>query len=163
MAVETLQTDRLLIDGALVAWASGSQMTLINPATGAPADAVPESDATDVGGAVAAAKAACGDGGWSRVGAGARRAVLYKLADLLEQHLGALASMESRNVGKSIKLARDSDLPFSVDCLRFFAGAARALEGRAAAEYEPGYTSMVRRQAAGRVGQVIPRNYPQRI
>src|SRR5260370_5240339 len=163
MAVETLQTDRLLIDGALVASASGRQTTLINPATGAPADVVPESDATDVGRAVAAAKAAFDDGRWSQAGPSARAAALYKLADLLEQHLGALAALESRNVGNAIKLARDSDLPFSVDCLRFFAGAARALEGRAAAEYEPGYTSMVRRQAAGRVGQVIPRNYPQRI
>ncbi len=160
MAVETLQTDRLLIDGALVASASGRQTTLINPATGAPADVVPESDATDVGRAVAAAKAAFDDGRWSRVGPSARAAVLYKLSDLLEQHLGALAAMESRNVGKSIKLARDSDLPFSVDCLRFFAGAARALEGRAAAEYVPGYTSMVRRQPVGVVGQLCPWNYP---
>src|SRR5258707_13864732 len=99
MAVETLQTDRLLIDGALVASASGRQTTLINPATGAPADAVPESDATDVGRAVAAANAAFDDGRWSRVVPSARAADLYTLADLLDQHLGALPAMQTRNVG----------------------------------------------------------------
>jgi betaine-aldehyde dehydrogenase len=160
MAIQTLATDRLLIDGQLTGTAAGGTRTLVNPATGAPADVVPEADATDVARAVAAAKAAFADGRWSRIGPSARAATLYKLADLIEQHLGELAALESRNVGKPIKLARDSDLPFAVDCLRFFAGAARALEGRASAEYVPGYASIVRREPIGVVGQLCPWNYP---
>jgi betaine-aldehyde dehydrogenase len=160
MAGNILAADQLLIDGTLVAAASGRQRTLINPATGAPADVVPDGDAADVGRAVIAAKAAFDDGRWSRLAPSARAGMLSKLADLLEQHLGTLAAMESRNVGKSIKLARDSDLPFTVDCLRFFAGAARTLEGRASAEYVPGTTSLVRRQSVGVVGQLCPWNYP---
>jgi betaine-aldehyde dehydrogenase len=159
MAVQTLTTDRLLIDGQLVA-ATGGQYRLVNPATGAPADTVPQGGAEDVRRAVAAAAAAFADGRWSRIGTGARAAALYKLADLLEQHLPELAALESRNVGKPIKLARDSDLPFTVDCLRFFAGAARVLEGRAAGEYLPGSTSVIRREPVGVVAQLCPWNYP---
>ncbi len=121
---------------------------------------MPEGSVEDVTRAVAAAKAAFDDGRWSRLGPGARAAALYKLADLLEQHLNVLAAMESRNVGKTIKLARDSDIPFTVDCLRFFAGAARTLEGRASTEYVPGTASMVRREPIGVCGQLAPWNYP---
>ena len=123
MALKTLTTDRLLIDGKGVATARTRM--LVNPATGAPADTVPEGSVEDVQRAVMAAKAAFDDGRWSRIGPSARAAVLYKLADLIEEHLDELAALESRNVGKPIKLAHDSDLPFAVDCLRFFAGAAR--------------------------------------
>lgn len=155
-----LNADRLLIGGELVAPAAGRVRRLINPATGAPADVVPEGDAGDVARAVAAAKAAFDDGRWSRIGPSARAAALYKLADLLETHLGELAATESRNTGKPIKLARDSDLPFTVDNLRFFAGAARSLEGRASHEYVPGYASIIRREPVGVIGQLCPWNYP---
>lgn len=160
MALKTLTTNRVLLDGELVEPVACGTRTLINPATGAPADVVPECDAADVERAVAAAKRAFEDGRWSGIGPGGRAAVLYKLADLLEQHLDDLAAMESRNVGKPIKLAHDSDMPFAVDCLRFFAGAARALEGRASHEYVPGYTSMIRREPIGVCGQLAPWNYP---
>lgn len=160
MAIKTLGADRLLIDGKLVRASSSRERTLINPATGAPDATVPEGGAKDIQRAVAAAKTAFDDGRWSRLGPGARAAALYKLADLIEQHLDALAEMESRNVGKPIKLAHDSDLPFAVDCLRFFAGAARMLEGKASAEYVPGYASMIRREPIGVVGQLAPWNYP---
>jgi len=160
MAIKTLGADRLLIDGKLVRAASSRERTLINPATGAPAETVPEGGAEDIQRAVASAKAAFDDGRWSKLGPGARAAALYKLADLMEQHLDTLAAMESRNAGKPIKLAHDSDLPFAVDCLRFFAGAARMLEGKASAEYVPGYASMIRREPIGVVGQLAPWNYP---
>ncbi len=160
MAIQTLGADRLLIDGQLVHAASGQERTLTNPATGAPAESVPEGGAEDIQRAVAAAKAAFDDGRWSRLAPGARAAALYKLADLIERELDTLAEMESRNVGKPIKLAHDSDLPFAVDCLRFFAGAARMLEGKASAEYVPGYASMIRREPIGVVGQLAPWNYP---
>jgi betaine-aldehyde dehydrogenase len=160
MALKTLTTDRLLVDGKLVDAAGGRRRTLINPATGANADVVPEGDFDDVMRAVVAAKAAFDDGRWSRLGPGARSAALLKLADLLEQHLDELAAIESRNVGKPIKLAHDSDLPFAIDCLRFFAGAARTLEGKASTEYVPGYASMIRREPIGVCGQLAPWNYP---
>lgn len=160
MAIQTLITDHLLIDGQLTGAAAGRTRTLINPATGAAADIVPDADATDVDRAVAAARTAFVDGRWSRIAPGARATALYRLADLLEQHLGELAALESRNMGKPIKLARDSDLPFSIECLRFFASAARALEGRASAEYVTGYASIIRREPIGVVGQLCPWNYP---
>src|SRR5579859_1213342 len=155
-----LNADRMLINGELVFPVSGGVHTLVNPATGAAADVVPEGDAKDVERAVAAAKAAFDDGRWSRIGPSARAAALYKLADLLDEHLSDLAATESRNTGKPIKLARDSDLPFTVDNLRFFAGAARSLEGRASHEYVPGYTSVLRREPVGVIGQLCPWNYP---
>jgi betaine-aldehyde dehydrogenase len=160
MALTTVATTQLLINGELVEPAGSRRRVLVNPATGAPADAVPECDAQDVQRAVAAANAAFADGRWSRIGTSARSAVLYRLADLLEQHLPELAAIESRNVGKPIKLARDSDVPFAIDCLRFFAGAARSLDGRASGEYVPGYTSVIRREPIGVVGQLAPWNYP---
>ena len=158
MALKTLTTDRLLIDGESVATAQ--TRTLVNPATGAPAETVPEGSVEDVQRAVKAAKTAFDDGRWSRIGPSARSAVLYKLADLIEEHLDELAALESRNVGKPIKLAHDSDLPFTVDCLRYFAGAARQLDGRASNEYVPGYASVIRREPIGVVGQLAPWNYP---
>ena len=160
MALKTLNTDRALIDGKLVAPANGGTRTLINPATGAAGDTVPECSAEDVNRAVAAAKRAFEDGRWTGLGPSGRAAALFKLADLLEQRLDELAAMESRNVGKPIKLARDSDLPFAIDCLRFFAGAGRVLAGQASQEYLPGMTSIIRREPVGVCGQLAPWNYP---
>ncbi|HEY7021409.1 MAG TPA: aminobutyraldehyde dehydrogenase [Ktedonobacterales bacterium] len=160
MAVKTQKQHKMLVNGKLVDPAAGAERTLVNPATGKAADVVPEGSAKDVELAVAAAKAAFDDGRWSRIGPSARAAALYKLADLLETHLDELAALESRNVGKPIKLAHDSDLPFTVDNLRFFAGAARTLDGRASTEYVPGYSSIVRREPIGVCGQLAPWNYP---
>jgi betaine-aldehyde dehydrogenase len=160
MVVKTQKQRKLLINGKLVDPAAGAERTLVNPATGKSADVVPEGGVKDVELAVAAAKAAFDDGRWSRIGPSARAAALYKLADLLENHLDELAALESRNVGKPIKLAHDSDLPFTIDCLRFFAGAARTLDGRASTEYVPGYSSIVRREPIGVCGQLAPWNYP---
>src|SRR5690349_14550720 len=160
MALKTLTTDRLVIDGKLVEPESRGTRMLINPATGGNADAVPEGTAADVTRAVAAARAAFDDGRWSKIGPSARSAAISKPADLIEQHLDDLAALESRNVGKPMKLAHDSDLPFAIDCLRFFAGAARTLDGRASQEYVPGYNSVIRREPIGVCGQLAPWNYP---
>jgi betaine-aldehyde dehydrogenase len=160
MALKTLNTERVLIDGELVAPHSGKTRTLINPATGAAGDMVPECDAIDANRAVAAARRAFENGSWTGLGTGGRSAVLLKLADLLEQHADELAEMESRNVGKPMKLAKDSDIPFAIDCLRFFAGAARQLPGQASQEYSPGMTSIIRREPVGVCVQLAPWNYP---
>jgi betaine-aldehyde dehydrogenase len=89
-----------------------------------------------------------------------RSAVLWRLADRIEAETDALATLEVAQTGTAYKLRRDSDLPFTVDNLRYFATAARQLEGKAAAEYSGTHTSMTRREPLGVVGQVAPWNYP---
>ena len=88
------------------------------------------------------------------------RGPLLKLADAIEEHADELAELESDNAGKPIAAFRDDEIPFMVDNLRFFAGAARCLEGRAAGEYMSGYTSIIRREPVGVIGQIAPWNYP---
>src|SRR5437660_11294863 len=85
--------------------------------------------------------------------------MLLKLADAIEEHADEIAELESRNVGKPLSYARD-ELPVCADNIRFFAGAARVLEGRSAGEYMRGYTSMIRREPIGVVGGIAPWNYP---
>lgn len=160
MALKTLNTDRALIDGELVPAASGKTRTLVNPATGAAGETVTECGAEDINRAVAAARRAFDDGRWTGLGPGGRAAALFKLADLLEARLDELAALESQNVGKPMKLAHDSDLPFAIDCLRFFAGAGRVLAGQASHDYIPGMTSIIRREPIGVCGQLAPWNYP---
>jgi 1-pyrroline dehydrogenase len=88
-----------------------------------------------------------------------RSELLYKLADVLEENAEELAQLESLNVGKPLMASRD-EMPFSTDNLRFFAGAARQLEGKSAGEYIQGYTSIIRREPLGVVGGICPWNYP---
>src|SRR5205807_9681165 len=77
-----------------------------------------------------------------------------------EAHTGELAELESLDTGKPIKLALDSDIPFAIDNLHFFAGAARHLSGTAASEYTGGHTSIIRREPIGVVASLAPWNYP---
>ena len=100
-----------------------------------------------------------GLGRMARVTPAERAELLLKLADLIDEHTEELAEIESRNVGKPLGAARD-EMPVCSDNIRFFAGAARILEGRSAGEYMQGYTSMIRREPIGIVGQVAPWNYP---
>src|SRR6266481_7043019 len=88
-----------------------------------------------------------------------RSELLFKLADVLEENAEELAQLESLNVGKPLMASRD-EMPFSTDNLRFFAGAARQLEGKSAGEYIEGYTSMIRREPLGIVAGICPWNYP---
>src|ERR671939_856244 len=88
-----------------------------------------------------------------------RAEILLKLADLIDEHTDELAEIESRNVGKPLSYAKD-EMPVCSDNIRFFAGAARVLEGRSAGEYMRGYTSMIRREPIGIVGGITPWNYP---
>src|SRR5437870_3638547 len=91
---------------------------------------------------------------------GDRAAALFKLANLIEADLDRLALLESQNQGKTIKQARDADIPFSVDNLRFRAGASRTLTGQASMEFAYGGTSVIRREPIGVIGQITPWNYP---
>jgi 1-pyrroline dehydrogenase len=132
-------------------------MDVINPSTGETISQVPAGTAEDVDAAVERAKAALPE--WLETTPGERAEVLLKLADVLEANAEELARIESRNVGKPLGYARD-EIPVCVDNLRFFAGAARLLEGKSAGEYMRGYTSMIRREPLGVVGGIAPWNYP---
>ena len=145
------------VDGKTVDALSGESETIASPADERPIASVPKANAADVDRAVEAADKAFA--GWSDQTPGARAAALLKLADRVESHGDELAALESANVGKPMWLAK-SEIPFIVDNLRFFAGAARCLEGKAAGEYLPGYTSMIRREPVGVVGSIAPWNYP---
>ena len=154
-AITTLKN---FIDGEFVDPADGQTEPILNPATGEAIAEAPLSTAADVDRAVSAAKAAFG--GWAATTPGERALALLKLADAIEEHADELAELESDNAGKPINAFRDDEIPFMVDNLRFFAGAARCLEGRAAGEYVSGYTSIIRREPVGVVGQIAPWNYP---
>jgi betaine-aldehyde dehydrogenase len=138
--------------------AEGQTEPVLNPATGEAIAHVPVSSATDVDQAVAAARGAFGD--WSTTTPAERSAALLRLADKIEANGEELAQLEADNAGKPIAAVRNDEIPFIVDNLRFFAGAARCLEGRAAGEYTSGYTSYIRREPVGVVGQITPWNYP---
>jgi aminobutyraldehyde dehydrogenase len=147
----------MLVNGRHVAAIDGETEPVLNPATGEEIAVVQKGGAADVDVAVAAAEAAFP--AWADVPPGERAARLLALADRVEEHAEELAQLESLNVGKPIAVARD-EIPFAVDNMRFFAGAARLLEGRATGEYLKGYTSMIRRDPLGVVGSVAPWNFP---
>lgn len=146
-----------VVGGELVGALDGGVREIVNPASDAVIGRVPEGGAKDVDRAVDAAAAALP--AWRETTPGERAERLLALADLLDEHTEELARLESANVGKPIAAAREEN-PISSDNLRFFAGAARCLSGQAAGEYSPGYTSMIRREPVGVVGQIAPWNYP---
>ena len=146
-----------LVGGEWVDAASGATMEVINPATGETIAEVPSCGAEDVDRAVDAANKALPE--WLDATPKERSELLHKLADVMDEHAEELAQLESLNVGKPLMASRD-EMPFSSDNLRFFAGAARHLEGQSAGEYIKGYTSIIRREPLGIVGGICPWNYP---
>jgi 1-pyrroline dehydrogenase len=152
-----VETQQNFVGGTWVDSAGGGTMEVLNPATGEAIARAQASTAEDVDAAVEAASAAYVD--WFDATPGERAELLLKLADVLEANAEELAQIESRNVGKPLSYARD-ELPICADNLRFFAGAARLLEGKSAGEYMRGYTSMIRREPLGVVGGIAPWNYP---
>ena len=152
----TVQQFKNFVGGKWVE-AEGGTMEVINPATGETIAEVLRATAADVDRAVEAAEQALPD--WLEATPKERSELIHKLADVLEQNAEELAQLESVNVGKPLMASRD-EMPFSADNLRFFAGAARILEGKSAGEYIKGYTSMLRREPLGIVGGICPWNYP---
>ncbi|HEX8855097.1 MAG TPA: aldehyde dehydrogenase family protein, partial [Thermoleophilaceae bacterium] len=138
--------------------AAGGTEPVLNPATGEQLGTMPVSNAEDVDAAVRAAGGAFRE--WSDKTPGERAEALLKLADALEEHGDELARLESLDVGKPIESMKADEIPVLVDNLRFFAGAARNMEGKAADEYVENRTSMIRREPLGVVGQIAPWNYP---
>jgi betaine-aldehyde dehydrogenase/aminobutyraldehyde dehydrogenase len=157
MSTITPATLQMFVDGRLLDAADGETEAVLNPATGEEIAQVQKGSARDVDTAVAAAEAAFE--GWADTPPAQRAERLLQLADRVAEHAEELAQLESANVGKPIAVARD-EIPFVVDNLRFFAGAARVLEGRATGEYLKGYTSMIRRDPLGVIGSVAPWNFP---
>jgi betaine-aldehyde dehydrogenase len=146
------------IDGERVASGGGTTEPVLNPATGEELARAPISTAEEVDRAVRAARRAFD--GWSATTPAQRAAALLALADLVEEHGEEIARLEALNAGKPIEAVKSDEIPVMADNLRFFAGAARCLEGRAAGEYMEGYTSFTRREPVGVIGQVTPWNYP---
>jgi betaine-aldehyde dehydrogenase len=151
----------LWIDGKWVPSKGGDALKVENPATGEVVDEVTESSLDDVQSAVASTSAAFFDGRWSGLTPGERSLVMNRLADLIESRTEDLARVESEDTGKPYaQVALGADLPMVVDNLRFFAAAARNIAGTAAGDFMAGYTSMLRREPVGPVGQIAPWNYP---
>jgi 1-pyrroline dehydrogenase len=149
---------RNVVGGELVDAVDGATREIVNPATGEVIATVPEGTQADVDRAVEAASAAFA-GGWRLATPAQRSEALLAMADLLMEMDEELAALESANVGKPLGYAREENV-VSADNFRFFAAAARTLEGRPAGEYMAGYTSMLRREPLGVVGQIAPWNYP---
>ncbi len=148
---------QLLIDGQFVT-GEGQAEPILNPANGEQIAAVPEASFEQVNRAVNGAQRAFAQ--WSRTTPALRSNLLLRLADLVERHAEEFAALESLNCGKPYLAVLNDELPAVVDCFRFFAGAARCLQGPLAGEYLEGHTSMIRRDPIGVVGSIAPWNYP---
>lgn len=146
------------VDGAFVDAHGTGRIDVVDPATGKTVAVSPVSDATDVDQAFAAAKKAFRT--WKRTTPSERQLMLLRLADALEAHSSELVDAQHRNTGQPRQMIADEEVGAGADNLRFFAGAARTLEGKAAAEYMGEHTSYVRREPVGVVAQVTPWNYP---
>jgi betaine-aldehyde dehydrogenase len=147
-----------MIGGEFVAPADGKMDDVVNPATGEVFARAPLSTKEDVDSAVAAARNAAPD--WEDMTPGERSVLLLKLADAFEERADEITDLETMDAGKPRQAMFDEEIGPMVDQLRFFAGAARTMEGRAAGEYMQGYTSYIRREPVGVVGQITPWNYP---
>jgi betaine-aldehyde dehydrogenase len=158
MATTTRTKLQNFIDGEFVDAGDGATEEVTNPANGEMIAEMPLSTEQDVDRAVAAAKRAFP--GWAATPPGERAAALMKLADAIEEHADELADLEAADAGKPRNAFYEDEIPFMCDNLRFFAGAGRVMEGKAAGEYVAGRTSIIRREPIGVVGQITPWNYP---
>ncbi|MDP8977350.1 MAG: gamma-aminobutyraldehyde dehydrogenase [Actinomycetota bacterium] len=155
MATRTLSN---FIEGELRDPVEGGTAPVVNPATGRAFAEAPVSTRPDVDAACAAAARAFVT--WRDTTPSERSVALLRIADRMEERAEELVGLESENTGKPVDLTREEEIPPMLDQIRFFAGAARVLEGRAAAEYLAGHTSFVRREPVGVCAQVTPWNYP---
>jgi phenylacetaldehyde dehydrogenase len=154
----------MFIDGKWVAAASGKTFPVYNPATGEVLAQVAEGDREDINRAVKAARKAFEDGPWSKITSSERGRLIWKLGDLLEQHLEEFAQLESLDNGKPLAVARVADIPLAVDLLRYMAGWATKIEGNtipiSAGGGKAKFLAYTLREPIGVVGQIIPWNFP---
>jgi len=155
----TLKRHQMFVGGQWVDSSGGDDQEIINPANGKVIAHAPKGTAEDVNRAVTAARKAY-DEVWFDTTPRERSEALLKLADAILEHGEELAALESENVGKPLATTLSEEIPPTADCFRFFAGAARILEGKSAGEYMKGFTSMIRRESLGVVGSIAPWNYP---
>jgi betaine-aldehyde dehydrogenase len=146
------------VGGTYVATTDGATAMLVDPSTGEEYLASPVSGAKEVDGAMAAAAAAFP--GWRDATPSERSLALFRIADALEARADDLVAVESANTGKPVAVTRAEEIPPMVDQIRFFAGAARHLEGKSAGEYLADHTSFIRREPIGVCAAVTPWNYP---
>ncbi|MFL6081367.1 MAG: aldehyde dehydrogenase family protein, partial [Ornithinibacter sp.] len=149
---------RNFIGGEYVDGRTDSTTDIVNPATGSVVATAPVGNQADVDAAYGAAEAAFAE--WGRTTPSERQQALLKIADAIEANADELIALESENTGKIQALTASEEIPPMVDQLRFFAGAARVLEGKAAGEYMAGHTSWIRREPIGVAGLIAPWNYP---
>ena len=149
---------RNFIDGKHVDAASGDTLDIINPATGKVYATSPNSKQADVDAAMKAAER--GFETWKESTPSERSLALFRIADAIEARKDEFIAMEVENCGKPVSITTSEEIPPMVDQIRFFAGAARMLEGKSAGEYMKGFTSMIRREPVGVCAQVAPWNYP---
>jgi betaine-aldehyde dehydrogenase len=149
---------RNFIDGCFVDPDAAETSDIVSPATAEVVARAPISNDRDVDRAYAAAARAFE--AWGETTPSERQAALLKIADAVETHADELVHLEAEDTGKPFNLTASEELPPMVDQLRFFAGAARILEGRSAGEYMKDHTSWLRREPVGVIGQVTPWNYP---
>ena len=146
------------IGGELVDSVSGATMPLVDPSTGEEYATAPVSNEADIDNAYGAASKAFKD--WKRTTPSNRQKALLDFADEVERNAQALVEAEGRNTGKANHVTAAEEIPPMLDQIRFFAGAARVLEGKSAGEYMENHTSWIRREPVGVIGQVAPWNYP---
>jgi phenylacetaldehyde dehydrogenase len=159
------KTRPMLIDGKWVNAVSGKTFPTYNPATGEVLAQVAEGDKADIDLAVKTARKAFDSGPWSRLTSSERGKLVWKLADLLEEHIEEFATIETLDNGKPLTVARAADVPLAVDMFRYMAGWSTKLEGTTipiSVPYTPGavYHAYTLREPVGVVGQVIPWNFP---
>jgi aldehyde dehydrogenase (NAD+) len=150
---------RMLIDGEWVEAVSGRRFATINPATGTVIAEVAEGDKADVDRAVQAARRAFDSRPWSKMNARERGRLLYKLADLIEEHVDELAALETLDNGKPIRDSRNIDLPLAIETYRYYAGWADKIEGCTIPVSGP-YFTYTRHEPIGVCGQIIAWNFP---
>ena len=146
------------VNGQLVKSSSGKTTEIIDPSTGQVYAEAQLSNAKDIDQAYSAAQTAFES--WRDTTPSERQKALLAIADALEAHANELVELEGINTGKPFAVTTSEEIPPMIDQIRFFAGAARVLEGRASSEYMKGFTSIIRREPIGVIGQVTPWNYP---
>jgi betaine-aldehyde dehydrogenase len=156
--VSNVRSIQNVINGESVPASDGRMSELVNPSTGEVFATAPISGAKEVDAAYSAAKDAFV--GWRETTPSQRQKVLLDIADIFEAHQDEIVALEAENTGKPIAVTMTEEIPPMIDQIRFFAGAARMLEGKSAGEYMTGFTSILRREPIGVIGQVTPWNYP---
>lgn len=150
---------KLFINGEWVDSVSGKTFETVNPATGEKLAEVAEAGPEDINLAVKAAREAFDNGPWSRMGTAEKSRLIYKLADLMEEHKVELAQLETLDNGKPLRETMNADIPLAIEHIRYFAGWATKIVGQTI-PVQGNYFNYTRHEALGVVGQIIPWNFP---